>query len=60
LQRYVIEADDVAHAVVRAIEKGKGEVTVPWFPYRFVSVAQVLFPRLVTVLAARSTTHRDE
>jgi hypothetical protein len=33
---------------------------VPWFPYRLVSVAQALFPRLVTTLAARSTTHRDE
>ena len=60
LRAFVIEADDVARAVVKAVEKGKGEVTVPWFPYRFVSIAQALFPRLVTRLAARSTTHRDE
>lgn len=60
MRRFVIEADDVAKAVVRAVEKDKRELTVPWFPYRFVSIAQALFPGLVTSLAARSTTHRDE
>jgi short-subunit dehydrogenase len=60
LRRFVIEPEDVARAVVRAIEKDRRELTVPWFPYRLVSVAQALFPRLVTTLAARSTTHRDE
>jgi NAD(P)-dependent dehydrogenase (short-subunit alcohol dehydrogenase family) len=60
LRRFVIEPEDVARAVVSAVEKDRREVTVPWFPYRLVSVAQALFPRLVTTLAARSTTHRDE
>jgi short-subunit dehydrogenase len=60
LRHYVIEADDVAKAVVRAVEKDKGEVTVPWFPYRFVSISQALFPRLVAGMAARATKHRDE
>jgi short-subunit dehydrogenase len=60
LRRFVIESDDVARAVVRAVEKDKREVTVPWFPYRLVAIAQALFPRLVTSLAARSTAHRDE
>ncbi len=60
LRRFVIEVDDVARAVVNAIEKGKGEVTVPWFPYRLVTIAQALFPRLVTTLAARSTAHHGE
>jgi short-subunit dehydrogenase len=60
LRRFVIEPEDVARAVVRAVEKNKREVTVPWFPYRLVSIAQALFPRLVTTLAARSTAHRDE
>jgi uncharacterized protein len=60
LRRFVIEPEDVARAVVRAVEKDKREVTVPWFPYRFASIAQALFPRLVTSMAARSTAHRDE
>jgi uncharacterized protein len=60
LRRFVIEPEDVARAVVRTVERNRREVTVPWFPYRFVSIAQALFPRLVTTLAARSTTHRDE
>jgi hypothetical protein len=56
----VIEPDEVARAVVRAVEKNRREVTVPWFPYRPVSIMQALFPGLVGTLAARSTAHRDE
>lgn len=60
LRRFVIEADDVARAIVDAVEHDKGEVTVPWFPYRLASVAQAIAPRLVARVAARSTAHRDE
>jgi uncharacterized protein len=60
LRRFVIEADDVARSVVSAVEKNKREVTVPWFPYRFVTIAQALCPGLVAGMAARSTAHRDE
>ena len=44
MRRFVIDADDVARAIVKAVEKGKREVTIPWFPYRLVSVFQALFP----------------
>ena len=47
LRRFVIDSPRVAEAIVGAVEKGKREVTVPWFPYRLISVAQVLFPGLV-------------
>jgi short-subunit dehydrogenase len=60
LRRLVIEPDDVAAAIVRAIERGKGEVTVPWFPYRLVTVAQAFFPGLVAALGARSAGERGE
>lgn len=60
LRRFVIEADDVARAIVRAVEQDKGEVTVPWFPYRLVSIAQALLPGLVARVAAGATVHRDE
>ena len=60
LRHFVIEADDVARAVVRAVERNKGEVTLPWFPYRPVSILQALFPGLVHRIAARATAHRDE
>lgn len=60
LRRLVVEPDDVARAILRALEKGKDEVTVPWFPYRLVAIAQALFPSLVAGMAARSTRHRDE
>jgi len=60
LRRFVVDADEVAEAIVRAIEKGKGEVTVPWFPYRFVSIAQALVPGVFTRLAGRAGSHRGE
>jgi len=50
MRRFVIDADDVARAIVRAVEKGKREVTVPWFPYRPISVVQALFPGLIAAL----------
>lgn len=61
LQRFVIEPDDVARAILEAIEKGKLEVTIPWFPYRLASIGQALFPRLFSSLvASQSGRHRDE
>jgi short-subunit dehydrogenase len=50
MRRFVIDSEDVANAIVRAIEKGKPEITIPWFPYRFVTIAQALFPGLVARL----------
>ena len=44
MRRFVLDADEVAEAIVNAVERGKREVTVPWFPYRPVSVFQALFP----------------
>ena len=47
LGRFVIQPPRVAEAVVKAVENGKAEVTVPWFPYRLVSIAQAVMPRVV-------------
>jgi short-subunit dehydrogenase len=61
MRRFVIEAEDVAQAVVKAIEHGTQEVTVPWFPYRISSVAQALMPRLFSrLVTSRAGQHRDE
>jgi len=61
LLRFVLEADDVARAVVKAIERGKQEMTVPWFPYRISSLAQAVMPRLFSRLVTRRAgEHRDE
>jgi NAD(P)-dependent dehydrogenase (short-subunit alcohol dehydrogenase family) len=59
LRRFVIEAPRVAEAIADAVDKDKREVTVPWFPYRFVSIAQVLVPGLVARFIGMSR-HRDE
>ncbi len=50
MRRFVIDADEVAVAIVSAVEKGKREVTIPWFPYRFASIVQALFPGLIARL----------
>ena len=61
LTRYVIEAGDVADAVVKAVEKGKTEITVPWFPYRLATIGQALVPGLFSRLVTRRAgEHRDE
>ena len=47
LTRFVIEPEDVADAILTAVEKGRGEVVVPWFPYRAIGVFQALVPGIV-------------
>lgn len=60
--RFVIGPERVAEAVLRAVEKGKREITVPWFPYRFVSILQALAPGLVARFVGMSDykRHPDE
>jgi hypothetical protein len=53
MRRFVLDSDDVARAIVKAIEKGKREITVPWFPYRPVSIFQALFPGILARLVGR-------
>ena len=60
LRRFIIDADRVGETIVDAVEKGKSEVTVPWFPYRFVSIAQALVPGLFAAFAGRAGYHRGE
>jgi uncharacterized protein len=60
LKRFVIEADRVATSIADAVEKGKGEITVPWFPYRFISIAQAVVPGVFAVFAGRSGYHKGE
>jgi short-subunit dehydrogenase len=59
LRRFVIDAPAVARSIANAVEKNKREVTVPWFPYRFVSIAQVLLPGVVARFIGM-TRHRGE
>ena len=54
MRRFVIQPPQVADAVLRSMEKGKGEITVPWFPYRPISILQALAPGLVARFAGMS------
>jgi short-subunit dehydrogenase len=53
MRRFVIDSEDVATAIVHAVEKGKRELTIPWFPYRPASVFQALFPGILARLVSR-------
>ena len=44
MRRFVIEPEEVATKIIEGVEKGKREITVPWFPYRLISIAQALVP----------------
>ena len=59
LQRFVIEPEDVAEAVVKAIEKGKAETVIPWFPYRLVGIAQAVVPGVVGRFVGMSEYRSD-
>jgi len=59
LRRFVIDPPAVAEAIVKAVERNRREVYVPWFPYRFVSVLQALVPGLLAHFVGMSR-HRDE
>jgi short-subunit dehydrogenase len=65
LKRFVIHPPRVADAIVSAVEKNRGEVVVPWFPYRLIGVLQGLSPGLMSRLVGMSdfregaAPHRD-
>jgi short-subunit dehydrogenase len=54
LRWFVLSPDEVGEAVVRAVEKNKREITLPWFPYRLVSIAQALTPGLIARFSGMS------
>lgn len=51
-QRFVIGPEDVAAHVLRSLEDGRGESTVPWF-YGPVGAAQDVMPNLFTRVLSR-------
>jgi short-subunit dehydrogenase len=54
LGRFVIQPPRVAEAVVKAVERNRREITVPWFPYRPISVLQTLAPGLIARFSGMS------
>ena len=42
----MVGPNDVANKLVSALERGKAEVVVPWFPYRLGAIAQAVAPTL--------------
>lgn len=51
-RRFVVGPEETARALLDAVERGRAEVVVPWFPYRFGAVAQALWPTLTARVLA--------
>lgn len=47
MRRFVLDSEDIARAILKMVERGRREMTVPWFPYRPVSIFQALFPGML-------------
>jgi hypothetical protein len=45
-RRFVVGPDDVARRIVRLVEHGGDEATIPWFPYALGAAAQAVLPSL--------------
>jgi short-subunit dehydrogenase len=58
-RRFVIGPEKVATAIADAIEKGRREITVPWFPYRLASIAQALLPGVTSRFVGVSGYRKD-
>jgi short-subunit dehydrogenase len=58
LHAFVITPERIARSIATAVEKDKGEVTVPWFPYRPVSILQALAPGLMARMVGMSDYRR--
>jgi uncharacterized protein len=59
LRRFVIDAPKVARTIANAVDRNKREVTVPWFPYRLIGIAQAVMPGVVARFVGMSR-HRGE
>ncbi len=53
LRRLVAQPERVAEAIVGAVERGRSEVVVPWFPYRPAVVLHGIAPALVSRVGNR-------
>jgi short-subunit dehydrogenase len=56
LRRIVVQPEQVARAIVKAVERGRSETVVPWFPYRPAVVLHGVAPTLVARLGRRLAT----
>ena len=59
MRRFVIGPEKVAMKIAKAVEHGKAEITVPWFPYRLVSIAQALVPGVFSRFVSGSGYRAD-
>jgi uncharacterized protein len=59
LRHFVIDAPKVARVIANAVDRNRREVTVPWFPYRLIGIAQAVVPGVVARFVGMSR-HRGE
>jgi short-subunit dehydrogenase len=52
LRHIVVQPEKVANTIAKAVERGRREVVVPWFPYRPASLLYGVAPALVSRLGS--------
>ena len=58
LSWFVIEPPRVAKTIADAVDKNRGEVVVPWFPYRLIGLAQAAVPGVMARFVGMSDYRR--
>jgi short-subunit dehydrogenase len=58
LELFLTSPEKIASSIADAVDKGRGEVTVPWFPFRPISVLQAVAPGLMARLVGMSNYRR--
>jgi short-subunit dehydrogenase len=58
LEWFVTSPEKIAGSIADAVDKGRGEVTVPWFPFRPISIFQAVAPGLMARLVGMSDYRR--
>lgn len=56
---FVVGPERVATDILSAVERGRAEVVIPWFPYRLGAIAQAVAPTL-TARVLRDAEYGDE
>jgi short-subunit dehydrogenase len=59
MRGFVIGPEKVATKIANALERGRSEITVPWFPYRLVSILQALVPGVFSRFVSGSGYRSD-
>jgi short-subunit dehydrogenase len=54
MRHIVVQPEDVAKSIAKALERGSSEIVVPWFPYRLATILYGIAPGVISKLGDRA------